>query len=177
MIPIPLLSLPTRSGRSSSTTKGRCGWHIGCRAGVDPATGLSVGKERHSRPMRPCAGNCHFAVRGPLGEPVDLHLRIIAVQVRPPPESVYPLPLARWNLSSMSSTGVQSVFFDRSGNLWFGLASTGLDKYDFRSGLFTHFQRRPGDPHSISADCINGICEDEKRIPVAGDSRWWPEQA
>jgi len=61
----------------------------------------------------------------------------------------------------MSSTGVQSVFFDRSANLWFGFPSTGLDRYDPRTGRFTHYRRRPGDPHSISSDWINGICEDE----------------
>jgi ligand-binding sensor domain-containing protein len=61
----------------------------------------------------------------------------------------------------MSSTGVQSVLFDRSGNLWFGLYATGLDRYDPQTGRFTHHRQRPDDPRSLGADRINGICEDE----------------
>ncbi len=163
MIPIPLLSLPTGSGRSSSTTKGPCGsahwmqgWlqsrYEGFSVGKEPSftTYEALRRETVTSLFEDRRGSLWISTFGSLLYKYDRHQSPFIHYRR-----------RAGNLSSMSSTGVQSVFFDRSGNLWFGLYSTGLDKYDFRSGLFTHFQQRPGDPHSISSDCINGICQDE----------------
>jgi len=44
--------------------------------------------------------------------------------------------------------------------LWIGMVSSGLDRYDPKTGVFTHFRHDPAKPGSLSDNRVYALCED-----------------
>lgn len=63
------------------------------------------------------------------------------------------------NSNSMLENNTQVIYKDRSGNMWIGYVSKGLDKFDFKTGKFVHYNNKPGE-NSISHNSINAIFQD-----------------
>ncbi|MDQ1350629.1 MAG: hypothetical protein QG657_931 [Acidobacteriota bacterium] len=66
------------------------------------------------------------------------------------------------NLNSLSHNYVLSIYEDRSGVFWIGTFHGGLNKFDVKTGKFTHYTRRHGDPTSLSNNVVRAICEDRE---------------
>jgi ligand-binding sensor domain-containing protein len=54
----------------------------------------------------------------------------------------------------LSDNGAVTVREDGAGNLWIGTMAGGLNRLDRRTGRFTHYRHRPGDPASLSSDQV-----------------------
>lgn len=64
------------------------------------------------------------------------------------------------NLSSLSSSHLETVYADRKGVIWIGTFSDGLNRFDPATGVFTHFKHDPDHPGSLSNDNVRTILED-----------------
>ena len=64
------------------------------------------------------------------------------------------------NPNSLTSSNFGKIYEDRAGILWFGTWGGGLDRYDPRTGTFTHYVHDPDDPNSLSSNRIEFIYED-----------------
>jgi two-component system, sensor histidine kinase ChiS len=60
---------------------------------------------------------------------------------------------------SLASDAVRAIYEDRSGSLWVGTFDAGLDRLDRRTGAFTHFGKRNGEPGGLPADGVLTITE------------------
>ncbi|MBP7864674.1 MAG: hypothetical protein KA419_01895 [Acidobacteria bacterium] len=63
---------------------------------------------------------------------------------------------------SLSAGFVMAVHQDPSGALWIGSLTAGLDRYDPRTGRFTHYRHDPARPDSLGMDGIWSILMDRK---------------
>jgi len=84
---------------------------------------------------------------------------------------------------SLSCNEVRTIYEDREGTIWIGTGSPypndkspaedgGLNKLDSKTGKFTRYLHRPGDPHSLINNKVGAILEDTKGnfwIGTAGD--------
>ncbi|NIW80717.1 MAG: histidine kinase, partial [Calditrichae bacterium] len=61
------------------------------------------------------------------------------------------------NPNSLSSDRVLSLHWEQSGYLWIGTNGGGLDKYNPRTGKFTHYLARPGEDGSLTDNRIYKI--------------------
>ena len=61
------------------------------------------------------------------------------------------------NPRSLSDNRVNSVHFDRTGNMWVG-TQNGLDKFEPRTGTFTGYRQRDG----LAGDVVSCILEDKR---------------
>jgi len=64
------------------------------------------------------------------------------------------------NPNSLSHNYVLSIYEDRSGVFWIGTFHGGLNKFDVKTGKYTHYTRKHGDPTSLSNNVVHSICED-----------------
>ena len=55
---------------------------------------------------------------------------------------------------------LNTILRDSRGYLWLGGWAAGLDRYDERSGRFTHYAHDPNDPHSLMTDNLICLHED-----------------
>ncbi len=62
--------------------------------------------------------------------------------------------------NSLSHNSVSAVREDRSGVLWIGTPTEGLNKFDRDKETFVHFRNDPRDPASLSDNAITSIYED-----------------
>ena len=62
--------------------------------------------------------------------------------------------------NSLGSDYLETICIDRTGIIWIGTFSTGLDRLDPVTGHFTHYRHNPSDPTSISADSIFAVFAD-----------------
>jgi ligand-binding sensor domain-containing protein len=62
--------------------------------------------------------------------------------------------------NSISSTLVETLALDSSGNIWVGTNGTGMDMFDPSTNIFKHFRHHANDPGSISHDTVDAILED-----------------
>ena len=64
---------------------------------------------------------------------------------------------------SLSKDEVTAIFEDRNGTLWIGTMA-GLDKFDRKRNIFSHYQHDPTNPSSLSSNQINvqAITEDKE---------------
>ena len=69
---------------------------------------------------------------------------------------------------SLSDGFVRSIYEDRSGALWIGTNTGGLDRFDRETERFTHYQNDPDDPHSLSDDNVQSIYEDRAGVLWVG---------
>lgn len=73
--------------------------------------------------------------------------------------------------NSISTSNFGKIYQDKEGIFWFGTYGGGLDKYDPKTNLFTHYSNDPENPFSISMDQIYCIYEDSKEFLWIGTSR------
>jgi ligand-binding sensor domain-containing protein/two-component sensor histidine kinase len=64
------------------------------------------------------------------------------------------------NLNTMSSSGIETIFIDRSQNIWFGHSSTGLDMYNSKTNVYKNYLPRSNDPNYLNEGIVCGIQED-----------------
>ena len=63
---------------------------------------------------------------------------------------------------SISNNNIWCLFVDRSGYLWAGTYTGGLNRFDPKTGLFDRFLHNPSDSNSISSNKIRSITEDQQ---------------
>lgn len=63
---------------------------------------------------------------------------------------------------SISDNSVRAIFEDRSGHLWLGTNSGGLNRLDRATGRFEHFRHRSADSASLSHDSVYAIAQDNE---------------
>ena len=61
---------------------------------------------------------------------------------------------------NLSENTIRTLYQDRSGTLWIGTWTGGLERYDRDTESFTHFRHNPADPSSLSSDSVFAILED-----------------
>ena len=66
------------------------------------------------------------------------------------------------NNGSLSFGIVECIFADRSGNIWAGVRSSGLEMLDPGSGVFTHYRHNEKDSSSLSGDTVTCILQDRE---------------
>lgn len=71
--------------------------------------------------------------------------------------------------NAMIGESVWSVFEDKDGILWIGTDS-GLNRYDRRSGQWTHYLHDPQNPSSLSSDRVQAITQDQNGTLWIGTS-------
>ncbi len=76
--------------------------------------------------------------------------------------------LYRGGAPGVPSGPFESIAEDRSGSLWFGTASEGLNRFDEQSGRFRAYRHKPGDPDSLSQDNVTSLLIDSKGKLWAG---------
>jgi len=62
---------------------------------------------------------------------------------------------------SISGNTVRAIFEDRSGRLWFGTNTAGLNRLDSATGRFVRFRYASADPTSLSHDSVYEIAQDK----------------
>jgi len=66
----------------------------------------------------------------------------------------------RGDSTSLSGPSPVTLYETRNGTLWVGNLWEGLDRYNGRTGRFTHYVHDPDNVHSISGNEIWAMCED-----------------
>jgi signal transduction histidine kinase/ligand-binding sensor domain-containing protein len=68
------------------------------------------------------------------------------------------------NPNTISNDRVECVMADKEGNIWIGHYhnTSGLDRLDPSTGIFTHFHHSANDPFSLASDTINAILQDHE---------------
>ncbi len=64
------------------------------------------------------------------------------------------------NHGSLTTGRVECLYADKIGNIWVGTFGSGLEKFDPKSGNFTHYIHDDKDSFSISGNIITAILED-----------------
>lgn len=64
--------------------------------------------------------------------------------------------------TSMAENRIVSMHISKSGIIWLGLWTNGLDRFDPVSQTFTHFRRNPEDSASLSNNTIPALLEDSR---------------
>jgi ligand-binding sensor domain-containing protein/HPt (histidine-containing phosphotransfer) domain-containing protein len=62
----------------------------------------------------------------------------------------------------LNSSNIRIIKEDKLGNFWLGTQNGGLNKYDRRSGMFTHYMPDSSDKTAISFDIIYSLLEDSR---------------
>jgi PAS domain S-box-containing protein len=65
------------------------------------------------------------------------------------------------NSNSLSGNSVIPILEDRNGNMWLGTFTGGLNKYDPKTGKFTHYKHDGSDPSTIRSNYISALLEDK----------------
>jgi len=73
--------------------------------------------------------------------------------------------------NSISSNHISDLFQDRSGNVWIGTGLSGLDVYNPRMNIYTHYQNNPKDSLSLDANSIYKIFQDQSGSIWIGTTR------
>jgi signal transduction histidine kinase/ligand-binding sensor domain-containing protein len=68
------------------------------------------------------------------------------------------------NHGSLTTGRVECLYTDRIGNIWVGTFGAGLEKFDPKTGNFTHYTHDDKDSSSISGDIITAILEDHEGL-------------
>ena len=72
------------------------------------------------------------------------------------------------NPDSLNDNSVSSIYRDRSGLLWVGTETGGLNILDLRQGQFGSYRHRPGNPGSLLSGLVTAIHQDRNGILWAG---------
>jgi two-component sensor histidine kinase/ligand-binding sensor domain-containing protein len=63
--------------------------------------------------------------------------------------------------SSLSDNFIESIYEDKSGAIWVGTESRGLNKFDRKTEQFTHYIHDPENPNSLGNNTVLSIYEDK----------------
>jgi ligand-binding sensor domain-containing protein/signal transduction histidine kinase len=66
----------------------------------------------------------------------------------------------RFDKNSLADNRLECITADRNGVIWVGVWATGLDRFDPKTGEYTHFRHDPKDPKSLSDDLVTALLED-----------------
>jgi signal transduction histidine kinase/ligand-binding sensor domain-containing protein len=66
------------------------------------------------------------------------------------------------NPNTISDNSIRCLLEDSKGYIWAGTLNSGLNRYDYKTGKFTHFFHKKGDNKSISNNEILSIFEDSQ---------------
>lgn len=66
------------------------------------------------------------------------------------------------DLNSLSDDRINCLISDSKGDLWIGTSTGGLDRYDVKKGIFTHYVHNINDSLTISDNTITVLFEDSK---------------
>lgn len=64
------------------------------------------------------------------------------------------------NKNSLSSSYVRKIYQAKNGMLWFGTSDKGLDRFNPRTGVFTHYRHKKNVPGTLTHNTIQSINED-----------------
>jgi signal transduction histidine kinase/ligand-binding sensor domain-containing protein len=82
--------------------------------------------------------------------------------------------------NSIGATPVNWICEDRSGVLWVAVSDAGLDRFDRRTGHFTHYRHDHADSASLSDNAVHAIIQSHDRIlwtgGLSGADEFDPEQ-
>lgn len=73
--------------------------------------------------------------------------------------------------TSIASSSLETIAIDSSGIIWIGTFSSGLERFDPKTGIFTHYRPNANDMFTISSDSIMVICPDREGIIWIGTGR------
>lgn len=65
------------------------------------------------------------------------------------------------NSNSLAGTYPETIIADQAGNIWVGFYGMGLDRFDPKTGTFTHFRHDPKDPFSLRNDSVTALLIDK----------------
>ncbi len=85
-------------------------------------------------------------------------------------EKIVTYRMSRSDPGCLSSDYVSSILEDRSGILWVGTGE-GLDKFDRKTGNFTHYRHNADDPFSLSHSLVTALFEDRSGLLWVGTDR------
>ena len=66
----------------------------------------------------------------------------------------------RFNSNSLADNRLECVMADHNGIIWIGVWTEGLDRFDPKTGVFTHYRHNPLLPESLSSDAVTALLED-----------------
>jgi ligand-binding sensor domain-containing protein/signal transduction histidine kinase len=66
----------------------------------------------------------------------------------------------RFDTNSLADNRLECITADRNGVIWVGVWASGLDRFDPKTGEYTHFRHDPEDPNSLSDDLVTSVLED-----------------
>lgn len=69
---------------------------------------------------------------------------------------------------SLTDRWISALYESSDGSLWVGTRLGGLNRYDPKSGRFTHYMHDPNDPGSLASNDVRAIYEDEDGIIWVG---------
>lgn len=71
--------------------------------------------------------------------------------------------------NSLGATYPETITADHAGNIWVGFYGMGLDRYDPKTGVFTHFRHYRSNPFSLSNDTVTSLLVDREGIIWVGN--------
>lgn len=74
------------------------------------------------------------------------------------------------NPAGLNSNNILSIDIDANGVLWIGTNSGGLNRYDPKTGQFSHYTHKPDDPNSLTENSISAVLVDTQGMVWAGSS-------
>jgi signal transduction histidine kinase/ligand-binding sensor domain-containing protein/CheY-like chemotaxis protein/AraC-like DNA-binding protein len=66
--------------------------------------------------------------------------------------------------NSLNKNSILSLYEDKQGFIWIGTYGGGLNRFDFSSRQFTHYEYNPDDPNSLSNNQVFEIFEDSENV-------------
>ena len=66
------------------------------------------------------------------------------------------------NTNSLSAGTMETVYADQEGMIWIGSQSSGLDRLDPDTEIYTHFTHQPNDSATLSSNFVTAILEDHQ---------------
>ncbi len=64
------------------------------------------------------------------------------------------------NSNSLGGRYPECIFADSTGMIWVGFTGTGLDRFDPRTNIFTHFRHQANDTGSLASDIVSALLVD-----------------
>ncbi|MGD8623464.1 MAG: two-component regulator propeller domain-containing protein [Anaerolineae bacterium] len=64
--------------------------------------------------------------------------------------------------NSLANNFVSALLYDPDGTLWIGTNGGGLDRFDPRTGQFTHYRQDPADPDSLAHNVVETLLRDQE---------------
>jgi two-component system sensor histidine kinase ChiS len=61
------------------------------------------------------------------------------------------------NPNSLTGNLITSIDKDSEGTIWIATSTSGLNRYDPKTGIFSHFLNNPNDPNSLSSNSLNVV--------------------